>query len=338
MSHNVRPSSAAEVYTLINRHGVMAKIATLGAAVRELWVPDRWGKTSDIVLGFADVEQYWINEPYFGVTIGRYANRIAGAEFSLRGRSYRLDANDGDNCLHGGSASFARVLWQVVAFSASSIKLSYVSRDGDGGFPGNLKVMVTYTLSDDNALQIDYQATSDQLTVINITNHSYFNLAGSGTILDHRLQLRADHYLPVDAQSLPTGEILPVAGTAFDFREESALAKHMMAIPRQPPGYDHTFVLSEACQRGDLAAQIYEPSSGRRLELYTTEPGVQLYTANYFDGSCKGKGGKAYVRHAGVCLETQHFPDSVHHGHFPSTILEPQTLWRSSTRWVMSAN
>lgn len=340
MSAESRGSVGTEgIYTLVNKHGITAKIASLGAAVRELWVPDRHGRLGDIVLGFANSDDYQINHPYFGVTIGRYANRIAGAAFSLNGQTYQLEANDGANCLHGGSAGFAKVVWRVEALSSSSITLSYLSVDGEGGFPGNLTVTVRYTLTDGNALQIDYQAIADQLTIINLTNHSYFNLAGVGTILAHRLELFADHYLPINAQSIPTGEILAVEGTPFDFRpvdfkHELAIGARFAELGRQPPGYDHTFVLPAACQHGAIAARVFEPSSGRILELYTTEPGVQLYTGNYLDGSLRGKGGTAYARHAGFCLETQHFPDSVHQGHFPSTELKPQTPWQSSTRWV----
>jgi aldose 1-epimerase len=322
-----------ELYTLTNASGLIAKIMTYGATVTALHVPDRNGKMEDIVLGFDDLRGYLGEHPHFGGIIGRVANRIAKGRFALDGKEYRLAINNGPNSLHGGVKGFDRVVWTGEPSKESGgvgVKLSYMSRDGEEGFPGNLSVEVTYTLTDGNELRIDYTARTDAPTPVNLTNHSYFNLAGSGDILGHELTLKAERFTPVDDTLIPTGEIHSVKGTPLDFTRPAAIGSRLGQIKGNPGGYDINYVLNGGT-RLKLAARVYEPKSGRVMEVLTTEPGLQFYSGNFLDGSITGKRGAIYNKHAGFCLETQHFPDSVHHPNFPSVILRPgQTYWQST--------
>jgi len=329
------------LYTLINRNNVQAKVMTLGATLTELWVPDRDGNMADVVLGFSSLEPYLEEHPYFGVTVGRFANRIARGRFTLDGVEYQLAVNDGQNHLHGGIQGFDKVVWEAQPTrngrgGVPGVGFSYRSLDGEEGYPGNLSVSVTYTLTDDDELVLSYLATTDQATPVNLTHHSYFNLEGEGegTVLDHELRLLADHYTPVDATQIPTGEIRPVAGGAMDFRDPVAVGSR---IDRVPGGYDHNYVLNSEAGSLGLAGILYAPGGGRVMEISTTEPGVQLYTANGLDASLTGKGGRTYGRHAGICLETQHFPDSVNQPGFPPTILEPGQVYRQVTIYRFSS-
>jgi aldose 1-epimerase len=324
---------AVELYTLTNRRGLVAKVSTFGATLTELWVPDRAGVLADVVLGFDDLAGYRAGHPYFGSTVGRVANRIAKGRFALDGKTYELAKNDGPNSLHGGLKGFDKVVWRAeiaAAHEGACVRFHYLSRDGEEGYPGTLSVRVDYTLTDDDELRLDYFAETDRPTPVNLTNHSYFNLAGSGDVLGHELTLAADFFLPVASDLIPTGEIRAVDGTPMDFRSSRRLED---ALPAGTPGgYDYTFVLRPACREGMLAARVREPRSGRILELHTTEPGVQLYSGNYLDGSNVGKGRRVYGKHHGFCLETQHFPDSVNRPEFPSVILRPGDRFQSTTR------
>jgi aldose 1-epimerase len=300
------------VFTL-EAAGIRARVLDYGATLIGLQVPDRHGSIGDVVLGFDDVERYRGSHPYFGGTIGRYANRIARGSFSLDGQVYRLNCNDGANHLHGGRSGFDRVPWQA-SHSGSQVELTYRSPDGEEGYPGTLDVAVRYSVQD-SSLRIDYLATSDRPTVVNLTNHSYFNLAGRGTIHDHVVRIAASRYLPVDEHLIPTGEIAEVAATGFDFRTAKAL---------RDPAFDHTFILD-----GDV--EVSEPTSGRTMRIRTSQPGIQFYSGNLLDGTVIGKGGARYVRHAALCLEPQHYPDSPNRPEFPSTVLNPGMLYREFT-------
>lgn len=326
-------------FTMVNRHGLMARVSSLGAALTELWVPDRRGGLQDIVLGFDDCAGYLVNRPYFGVTVGRVANRIARGQFDLGGTTYMLECNDGRNALHGGSHGFHSVVWQAEPCRDDhgvGVRMFYHSADGEGGYPGNLSVSVTYRLMDSNELKIEYSACSDRQTPVNLTNHSYFNLSGQDDILAHQLVLASDCYLSVDVENIPTGAMNPVDGTALDFRQWGVIGAGLRGLTNDPVGYDHTFVLRPECRDGAVAAEVFDPESGRLLRVVTTEPGVQLYTANFLDGSSVGKQGRAYRQYAGLCLETQHYPDAVHHSHFPSIILEPGVTRYSTTRFCFA--
>ncbi|MBV8318997.1 MAG: galactose mutarotase [Planctomycetaceae bacterium] len=331
-----------ELYVLKNGR-MTVKVMTYGATITELHVPDRRGTPGDVVLGFDDLEGYLGNNPYFGATIGRVANRIAGGKFALEGKEYALALNDGPNSLHGGRKGFDKVLWKAEEVSGPdgpAVKLTYLSRDGEEGYPGNLSASVTFTVTDDDALRIDDTATTDKATPVNLTNHSYFNLAGpaSGTILDHVLWLAADTYTPVDDTLIPTGEIASVRETPMDFTTPTPIGARIDQVKGDPRGYDHNFVLRGGEKSPALAALLHDPKSGRVMEVFTTEPGVQFYSGNFLDGTVKGKGGVVYRKQQGLCLETQHFPDSVHHANFPSIILRPSmtytqtTIYRFSTR------
>lgn len=331
-----------ELYTLSNGR-VTAKVMTYGGIITELHVPDRAGKTADVVLGFDTLEDYIARSPHFGAITGRVANRIARAEFTLDGKEYKLAANNGPNTLHGGKKGFDKVVWKAQDVSGPAgpaVKLTYLSRDGEEGFPGNLNVAVTYTLTDDNALRIDYTATTDKATPVNLTNHSYFNLAGhaSGTILDQELMLAADQYTPSDDQYIPTGQIAPVGGTPLDFTTPTAIGARIGQIQGEPGGYDHNYVIRPSGSSPAFAARARDPKSGRVLEMYTTEPGVQLYTSNFMDGNLKGKGGAAYKKHQAFCLEAQHYPDALHHPNFPSIILRPGATYSQTTIYKFSAS
>jgi len=339
MDFGVMPDgTSVESYVLTN--GKMSvKVITYGAIVAEIHVPDRDGVLADVVLGFDSLEGYLSPQPYFGAIIGRVANRIARGSFTLDGKTYTLAVNNGPNSLHGGLKGFDKAVWKVKNASGQSIALSYVSKDGEEGYPGNLSVDVTYTLTSDNALKIDYSATTDATTPVNLTNHSYFNLAGpaSGKILGHELQLAADNYTPGDEGLIPTGEILPVQGTPLDFTRTTAIGSKIEQIPGIPGGYDHNFVLRDRDPLKDPAAVVHDPVSGRTLEVFTTEPGIQFYTSNFLDGSLKGKGGVVYGKQQAFCLEAQHYPDSVNHENFPSTILRPGSRYEQTTLYRFSA-
>ncbi len=328
-------------YVLTNKQGVEAVVISYGATLVSLKVPDRAGKSADVVLGYDTVEGYEHGKSYFGGTIGRYGNRIARGEFSLDGQRFHLPTNDGPNSLHGGTVGFNKRIWTAVDRSSAGeqvLELSYTSADGEEGYPGTLKVKVTYTLpAEANELRIDYTATTDKDTVINLTNHSYFNLSGdtSKEIVDHHLLLRAPQFTPVDATLIPTGELRAVRGTPFDFTKLTAIGARINQDDEQlkfGKGYDHNWVL-EPTNKGGLqfAAEVFEPTSGRVLEVLTTEPGIQFYSGNFLDGTAKGKGGQMYTHRTGLCLETQHFPDSPNHPSFPSTVLKPGEMYRTTT-------
>lgn len=332
-----RDGVVASVYTLTNKNGVEVHITNYGGIITSLQTPDRNGMKADIVLGFDSVDGYLANPgPFFGALIGRYGNRIGHARFSLNGIEYKLDKNDGDNTLHGGARGFDKRMWTARERPDGGLELTYLSKDGEEGFPGNLKATVVYHLTDANEVRIDYTATSDKLTVVNLTNHSYFNLrgAGSGDVLGHQVTLNADRFTPVDAGLIPIGELRAVDGTPFDFRQPTAIGARIEQNDEQLKlghGYDHNWVLHRSGDGLSLAARVEEPGSGRVLEVLTTQPGVQFYTGNFLDGTIQGKGGRAYGRRSGFCLETQHFPDSPNHPKFPSTELKPGQTFHSTT-------
>jgi aldose 1-epimerase len=332
-------------YTLTNKNGMEARIINFGGTLVSLKVPDRAGKLADVVLGYDTLEEYAAGTNYFGATIGRYGNRIAHGKFTLDGVKYTLAQNNGENSLHGGAKGFNKVVWtakEVSSKDGPSLQLNYLSKDGEEGYPGNLSVQVVYTLTDRNELQIDYSATTDKDTVLNLTHHSYFNLRGQGEgdILDHRLTLHADRFTPVDAGLIPTGELRNVQGTPFDFRTPVAIGARINQDDEQlklGKGYDHNWVLNR--KAGDplsLAAKVEEATTGRVMEVWTTEPGIQFYTGNFLDGK-SGKGGKVYNARYAFCLETQHFPDSPNHPDFPSTVLKPGAHFHSKTIYRFSA-
>lgn len=323
-------------YTLTNKNGLIAKVTNLGAMVTELHVPDRNGKLADVVLGFNDVESYLKGHPYFGVTTGRVANRIAKGRFTLNGKTYQLAINNPPNHLHGGVKALDKRIWAhepIPDAEGPTVRFIYTSHDGDEGYPGSLSMVVTYTLTDNNELKIHYTANTDQDTPVNLTNHSYFNLAGEGNgdILKHELTLLADRYTPTDETFIPTGEIAAVKGTPFDFTKPTPIGARIKEIKGDPGGYDLNYVLNSEGKSLALAARVYEPTSGRVMEIHTTEPGIQFYTGNYLDGTLTGKSGKKYEKHAAFCLETQHFPDSVNHPNFPSIILKPRAVYDTTT-------
>ncbi len=335
------PSGAAiQLYTLTNGR-VTAKVSNLGAVLVSLEVPDRQGKTDDVVLGFDSGEAYLVNKPFFGATVGRFANRIGGAKFSVNGKDYKVAANDGANSLHGGIKGFNKQVWTAEDATANSVRFTLKSPDGDEGYPGNLSVSVTYTVTPTDALRIDYKATTDAATPVNLTHHSYFNLAGpsSKSILDHELTLFADSYTPGDASMIPLGTIAPVRGTPLDFTKPTTLGSRIAQIGGEPGGYDHNFVVrggGNPKAEPVLAARVVEPKSGRVMEVFTTEPGLQLYSGNFLDGTITGKAGEKYGKNQAFCLEAQHYPDSVHHATFPSTILEPGQVYTQTTTYQFS--
>ena len=322
--------TAVKQYTLTNSHGVVMKLISRGATLTEWHVPDKNGQMADVVFGFDDVAGYESKDNgYFGATTGRVANRIAGGMFKIDGQEYTLAKNDGPNTLHGGlQRSLDKVVWEGQPFEKNGeqgVAFKYVSPDGEEGFPGKLTCRVTYTLTDKNEIRIDYEATTDKATPINLTNHAYFNLSGAGspTILDHELMLAADHYTPIDESLIPTGEVAPVAGTPFDFREFHKIGARVDQLTDKPGvGYDHNFVLNNQTGELALAAKVREAKSGRVLSVFTTEPGVQLYVGNFLTGA-QAKAGKTYNYRSGLCLETQHYPDSINQPKFPSVILRP---------------
>lgn len=333
-----------DIYTLRNANGIEATITNYGGRVVTLKTPDRSQQFEDIVLGFDNLDGYLAKNPYFGALVGRYANRIGNAQFTLGRKTYHLARNDGPNSLHGGTQGFDKVVWKANAVEGGAnpaLELNYLSQDGEENYPGNLNVTVRYTLTDKNQLQIDYHATTDQETILNLTNHSYFNLAGhaAGTILDHLVTINADEFLPVNEHLIPTGEKRKVAGTPFDFRKLEQIGKSIDGNDQQLKygiGFDHNYILNRKQLSLVPAARVTHPGTGRSLEVSTTEPGTQFYTGNHLDGSAQGKGGTVYGFRSGLCLETQHFPDSPNHPEFPSTQLKPGQVYRSTTVFTFS--
>lgn len=336
-----------EMVTLKNANGVEVQAINYGAIITSLKVPDRTGRLADVVLGFDRPESYWADPPppYFGSVVGRYANRIAKGQFVLGGKTYKLVTNNGPNALHGGTRGFDKVMWNVATRetpAGSSAIFTRTSPDGEEGYPGNLAVTVTYTLTDKNELMVDYRAATDKATPVNLSQHSYFNLAGegSGNILGHHLTINADRYTPVDATLIPTGELAAVQGTPFDFRQATAIGARINNDHPQlkaGQGYDHNWVLNGIAGAPRFAARLTDPASGRTMEISTTEPGIQFYAGNFLDGKIKGKGGHVYGHRAGLCLETQHFPDSPNQKNFPSAIVQPGKPYVSKTVMVFSA-
>lgn len=325
-----------ERITLTNKRGTIVRLSNYGAMVTEIHVRDRRGKLDDIALGFKTLETYLAGHPYFGVTTGRVANRIAKGRFTLDGKTYQLAVNNGPNHLHGGEKALDKRVWttrEANSDDGPSIGFTYLSPDGEEGYPGNLNIAVVFTLTEDNLLKIDYAATTDKATPVNLTNHTYFNLSGEGrgTILDHRLTLRAARYTPADETFIPTGEIKAVAGTVFDFTKPRRIGDRINQIQTDPPGYDLNYVLDSPGGKLALAARVHDPKSGRILETWTTEPGIQFYTGNFLDGKLTGKSGAPYVQHGALCLEAQHFPDSPNQPNFPSIILKPGETYTQTT-------
>ncbi len=326
-----------DLFTLKNANGMTAKVMTYGATLTELCVPDKRRKSVDIILGFDTLKPYEEQSPYFGATIGRYANRIAGSKFTLDGKEFYLAPNSGHNTLHGGIRGFDKRLWKAEPSNENGIaavKFTYLSKDMEEGFPGNLTTTVTYSLNNDDELKIDYSASTDKPTPINLTNHAYFDLAGAGdeSVLKHQVRINADSYTPVDKQLIPTGVIEPVKGTPFDFTEPKEIGKD---IDKVPGGYDHNFVLRQSKGQLKEAAVVVEPISGRTLTMLTTEPGVQFYTGNFLDGTIRGIGG-LYPKHYAFTLEAQHFPDSLHRDSWPPTILRPGQTYKQTTVYKFS--
>lgn len=340
-----RDGKAVDLYTLTNAHGLEVRAMTYGGIIISLRVPDAGGAFDDIVLGINSLEGYLAGHPFFGTIVGRYGNRIAKAKFTLDGVEYKLAVNNGPNSLHGGLKGFDKVVWQAQSFESQDgvgVIFTYTSADGEEGYPGNLAVKVTYTLTDRSELIFDYHATTDKATPVNLTQHTYFNLAGAGKgdVLGHVMMINADRFTPVDATLIPLGELGSVAGTPLDFRQPTAIGARIEQKDEQlvlGGGYDHNFVLNRKGPGLALAARVLEPSTGRVLEVQTTEPGVQFYTGNFLDGTVTGKGGHVYRRRYGFCLETQHFPDSPNQPNFPSTILRPGQTYDSRTVFKFSA-
>jgi aldose 1-epimerase len=331
-----REGSDADIFTLKNTNGIEVRITNYGGIITSLKTPDRNGTFADIVLGFDTFDEYLAPHPYFGAVVGRYANRIADGRFKIDGIDYKLALNNGPNHIHGGVKGFDKHVWQAEVLGGSSVRFSRVSPDGEEGYPGNLQVAVAYSLTNYNELIVEYQATTDVPTHVNLTQHSYFNLAGAGNgdITGHELTIDADRFTPVNAARIPTGQLAPVAGTPFDFRQPRPIGARIDQSHPQLAhggGYDHNYVLNREGDTLEFAARVVEPVSGRILEVATTEPGVQFYTANFLDGSITGKGGRSYPRRGGFCLETQHFPDTPNKPQFPTTVLRPGTTYSSRT-------
>ena len=335
-----------DIYTLKNSRGAEAKITNYGGIVTSLKVPDRNGKFADIVLGFDNLDAYLKGHPYFGALIGRYGNRIAKGRFTLDGVEYKLAVNNGENHLHGGIKGFDKVVWKAKPLKVpggAALELTYLSKDGEEGYPGNLSVKVVYTLTPANELKIDYTATTDKATVINLTHHSYFNLAGQGNgdILNHQLLISASRFTPTDAGSIPTGQLRAVRGTPFDFTRTTAIGARINQDEEQlkfGKGYDHNFVLNGRMGVMRRAARVSDPSTGRVMEVWTTEPGIQFYTGNFLDGTLTGKDGKVYQQRFGFCLETQHYPDSPNRPNFPTTVLRKGGRYHTTTIYRFSTS
>ena len=340
-----REGVEAYLYTLRNKNGMEARITNYGGIVVSLIVPDRNGKLGDVALGFDSLSGYLHGSPYIGALIGRYGNRIGKGKFTLNGSAYTLATNNGANALHGGVKGFDKVVWTVdekTSIPGKSLSLTYVSKDGEEGYPGTLTAHVVYSVTDDNELKIEYTATTDKPTIVNLTQHSYFNLAGagSGSILNHELFIDADKFTPIDAGLIPTGELQSVKGTPMDFTTPTAIGARIDQKDAQLKdglGYDHNWVLNKPFNSMGLAARVYEKTTGRIMEVRTTEPGLQFYSGNFLDGSLTGKGGSKYGKRDGFCLETQHFPDSPNKPNFPTTTLLPGQTLTSTTIYKFSA-
>jgi aldose 1-epimerase len=328
--------------TLLNKNGMNARVTSYGGKLMSLWVPDKNGALGDVVLGYDSAEHYINGNPYFGAMIGRYGNRIAKGKFKIDDKEYSLALNNGNNSLHGGPRGFHNVNWQLRQITPDSIELYYLSKDGEEGYPGNMKVKVTYSLTDENELVIGYEATTDQPTVINLTHHSFFNLSGEGnnSILDHILYINADSYTPVDEGLIPDGRLVSIKGTPFDFTNPTRIGERIDNNDVQLTygrGYDHNWILKRKANDLELAAKVVDPKSGRMMEVWTTEPGLQFYSGNFLDGTDVGKGGKKYPYRSAFCLEAQHFPDSPNQPAFPSTVLQPNQVYRQTTIYKFSA-
>jgi aldose 1-epimerase len=338
--------TAVELFTLTNANGMVVRFTSYGGIITSVEVPDRQGEFDNVTLGFDSLEGYQGDHPYFGALIGRFGNRIAGGRFTLDGQTYQLATNDGPNHLHGGPEGFHRAVWQVEPFqtdSAAGAVLSYVSRDGEEGYPGTLTTRVTYTLNDRDELAFEYHATTDRATPVNLTQHAYFNLAGDGRrdILDHELMLNASRFTPVDSTLIPTGQLAPVANTPFDFTQPTPIGARIDGDHEQlrhGGGYDHNWVLDRQGEGLSLAARLRDPASGRVMEVFTTEPGIQFYSGNFLDGSITGTDGNVYHHRYGLALETQHFPDSPNQPSFPSTVLRPGSEYTSKTVYRFSVD
>ena len=330
------------LFTLVNKNGMKATISSYGATVIDLLVPDRKGKLDDVSLGFDKFTPYQTKSPYFGAIVGRYGNRIAKGQFTLDGHTYQLATNNSPNHLHGGIKGFDKRIWkgEILDSREPSVRFTLRAADGEEGYPGDLDVAVTYTLTDKNELRISYEAKTDKPTVLNLTNHTYFNLAGAGngSILGHLLQINASRFTPVDATLIPTGELKKVDGTVMDFRKPTAIGARIKEVGGKPVGYDHNYVLDKSLHFGlPLVAEVTEPVSGRVMKVYTDQPGIQFYSGNFLDGTITGKGGKVYDQYNGFCLETQHFPDSPNEPKFPSTTLRPGQTYKTTTVYAFSA-
>jgi len=328
-------------YTLEAKDGQKIEIITYGGIITSWMVPDKNGKLGDVVLGHDSMEGYLTPSPYFGALIGRYGNRIAKGKFTLDGETYELATNNDQNHLHGGNVGFDKVVWdasEVKREHATGLLLKYTSADGEEGYPGTLKTEVTYWMNEDGSVEIDYKATTDKKTVVNLTNHAYYNLGvDKSTILNHELTLHADRFLPVDATLIPTGELRPVSGTPFDFTTSKRIGDEIGAENQQIQfggGYDHCWVITDNSDNMKLAAELYEPTSGRLMEVYTTEPAIQFYSGNFLDGTLTGKNGQVYNYRSGMCLETQHYPDSPNQPDFPSVVLNPGETYHTTTKMV----
>jgi len=330
------------LYTLKNAHGMEATICNYGGLVTSLKVADRNGNLGDVTLGYNTLDGYLKDTPYFGALIGRYGNRIARGHFTLDGQTYTLATNNGVNALHGGLKGFDKVVWSATSHQTAAgpaLELNYVSKDGEEGYPGNLTVKAVYTLTEDNALKLEYTATTDKDTVVNLTHHSYFNLAGKGDVLGHVVMIPADRYTPVDSTLIPTGELAPVTGTAFDFRKPTAIGARIGNDETQLKygnGYDHNWVINKPMGKLTLMARVYEPTSGRVMEVLSTEPGLQFYSGNFLDGTITGKGGWTYQFRNGFCMEPQHYPDSPNQPNFPSVVLKPGQVYHNTTLYRFS--
>ena len=330
------------LYTLHNAKGAEARICNYGGLLISLKVPDRYGQMGDVVLGYDNLGGYLNETPYFGALVGRYGNRIAKGKFTLDGHEYSLATNNGPNALHGGTKGFDKVVWEarpVAGPKGRSLELRYVSKDGEEGYPGNLSVKAVYTLTPHNALKLEFTATTDKDTVVNLTHHSYFNLACKGDILNHEVMIKANKFTPVDSTLIPTGELRPVDGTPFDFRTPTPIGARINQDDEQlkfAGGYDHNWVIDKP--RGELVlmARVYEPSTGRVLEVSSTEPGLQFYTGNFLDGTITGKGSSVYQKHAAFCMEPQHFPDSPNRRNFPSVVLKPGAVYHNTIIYKFS--
>jgi aldose 1-epimerase len=334
----------ADLYTLRNAAGMTARITNYGGIVVSLTAPDKAGNFANVTLGMDSLAGYEKGVPYFGALIGRYGNRIANGKFTLDGKAYTLAVNNGKNHLHGGLKGFDKVIWTATPFDGNepTLKLTYVSEDGEEGYPGKLSIAVTYTLQKDNALCIDYQATTDKPTVVNLTNHAYFNLTGdaANTILNHELTLNADHFLPVDPTLIPTGTRQPVSGTVFDFRKSTPIGQRINDTTdvqiRYGGGYDHAWILADSSSTLKQAATVYEPTSGRVMTVQTTEPAIQFYTGNFLDGTLTGRGGVVYKKRSAFCLETEHYPDSPNQPAFPTVVVRPGQPYKTTTIYQFS--